>query len=152
MNPKVWGPPVWTTLHLVALGYPEAPDAPTRDAYRAFYAAVGPVLPCATCADHYAEHLAALPMDDALARGGRALFDWTVALHNRVNVQTGKRELTADEVLTDLAVGSGHRARARGMWPTPARAHELGLGVLIGAGAGAALVWWALMSARRRRG
>lgn len=149
MNPKVWGPPVWTALHLIALGYPSDPDAPTRDAYRAFFTAVGPVLPCAMCSDHYAEHLAVLPIDPALARGGRALFDWTVALHNRVNAQTGKRELTPDEVLTDLSL-AGHDRRA-GMWLTPAHAHSLGLGVLIGAGAGAALVWALLAVTRRRR-
>lgn len=149
MNPKVWGPPVWTALHLIALGYPSDPDGPTRDAYRAFFASVGPVLPCAMCGDHYADNLVALPIDSALASGGRALFDWTVALHNRVNVKTGKRELTPDEALTHLSL-AGHDRRVHA-WLTPAHAHSLGLGVLIGAAAGAALVWAFLAASRRRR-
>lgn len=93
MEPNVWGPPTWRTLHYVALGYPAQPTPQDADAYRAFFRAVGPVLPCAACSLHYQEHLRDLPLEPFLGRGGPAeggLFAWTVLLHNQVNQRTGK--------------------------------------------------------------
>ncbi len=147
MNPRVWGPSVWAALHLIALGYPEHPTAEQRDLYRRFFVAVGPVLPCAACAAHFEGHLRALPIDPALEAGGRALFVWTVALHNLVNAQMGKPELQADQVAARLLVQGGGRS---GGLLSPGGAHALGLGVLVGAAAGA-VAMWAYIRARRTR-
>lgn len=56
------------------------------------------LLPCVRCSENYREHLSSprLPSLDSvieaasLQEGSRALFDWTVELHNLVNHSLGK--------------------------------------------------------------
>ena len=129
MDPKIWGRPVWTAIHLIALGYPPNPTPDTKRQYRVFFESLGPVLPCAVCSEHYAEHLAQLPMDGPLDAGGRALFNWTVAMRNLVNDQMGKPQLTPQDVLAQLAV----KDHLGGGILSPGRAYTLGLGVILGA-------------------
>lgn len=93
VDPRVWGPSTWRTLHYIALGYPDRPDAADAARYTAFFEGLGPLLPCAACAANYGRHLLELPIAPFLALGGAApggLFDWTVRLHNVVNAEKGK--------------------------------------------------------------
>lgn len=94
---KVWGQPMWHTIHFVALGYPSDPTPEQREAYRSFFTTLGQVLPCKMCATHYAQHLRELPIEPYLGSGDR-LFEWSVKLHNAVNAATGsKKQWTVDE-------------------------------------------------------
>lgn len=105
-DPRLWGEPFWATLHYVALGYPERDPSPEQqDAYAAFYAAAGHVLPCSACAANFLRHTDQLPLGPALAQGRDALFAWTVALHNTVNRELGKPELTAEAARAKLEAG-----------------------------------------------
>jgi len=97
MNPAVWGPYFWTTLHMTALGYPESPGMLERNVYKDFYMRFGDILPCGKCSVNYKKHLQELPPIDGFLGSRRELFGWTVALHNIVNREHGKREWTADE-------------------------------------------------------
>ena len=92
LAPAVWGPATWKTIHLLAAGAPEALSDAQRAQYRAFFAALGPVLPCAACAQHLPEVLAALPLDESV-RGREELLLWSVRLHNRVSADLGKPTL-----------------------------------------------------------
>jgi mitochondrial FAD-linked sulfhydryl oxidase len=94
MQPSAWGKYIWTTMHLVALGMPEAPTAKELRDYALFYERLHTVLPCAKCAEHYQEHLKAHPVPTS---GGRdAFFAWTVKLHNVVNAQLGRAPWTLE--------------------------------------------------------
>lgn len=144
-DPDVWGPPTWRAVHHIALGYPERAGPAEAAAYRAFFAALGPVLPCGTCADNYRRHVEhELPLTERALAGRDALFAWTVALHNLVNRETGKRELSLPEARREYS----HP-------PSPQRATERAGAVLAGLAAGlsltgaAALVWF--LVARRAR-
>lgn len=88
--PKTWGPSLWRAIHFVALGYPSEPTGDDVAAYGDFFRSLGGVIPCGTCKDNYVRHLAELPPDPYLASG--RLFEWTVAMHNVVNRETGKRD------------------------------------------------------------
>lgn len=89
VEPSVWGPPFWQTLHYAALGYAPQPTPEQRAAYRGFFLAVGDVIPCPLCREHYKEHLREIPLDEALDNNA-TLFEWTVRLHNSVNALGGK--------------------------------------------------------------
>lgn len=89
-DPSLWGEPFWTTLHYAALGYPTEPDDASVQAYGAFFKSVGHVLPCATCQQNFRRHTRGMPVEPALQQGRDALFEWTVALHNKVNAEHGK--------------------------------------------------------------
>lgn len=84
---------MWRAIHYVALGYPVEPSVEVRAAYAAFFASLGPVLPCALCSKHYQEHLKTEPVNAALA-GRDELFKWTIDLHNAVNLSARKATWT----------------------------------------------------------
>lgn len=92
----IWGRPMWKSIHHIALFYPDAPDATIRKEYRTFFMNLGPVLPCYVCSQNYARHMTEIPIDDYLSSRDR-LFEWTVLLHNIVNKETGKRQISLEE-------------------------------------------------------
>ena len=102
MQPSVWGPTLWRSLHFVALGYPDScADEATRDMvrydYKNFFENFWRVLPCKKCSVNYRRHLEELPPIDNYLSCSNNLFSWTVALHNIVNKELGKREYTVEE-------------------------------------------------------
>ena len=40
INPKIWGPYIWKTIHFVAHGYPEKPNYEDKKAYHDFYESI----------------------------------------------------------------------------------------------------------------
>jgi hypothetical protein len=94
--PEHWGPHVWSAIHILAMGAPQHIDADTRKAYAQFYNALPHILPCAVCGHHLAENLITLPVEPHL-NSRDDLFNWTVAMHNRVNQQTGKKQYSMEE-------------------------------------------------------
>ena len=97
MTPEVWGKYMWSTIHFVALGYPETNPSPLqKEYYKNFYSSVGRVLPCEKCSVNYQRHLSEVPIDTYMDNR-KQLFTWTVMLHNVVNKDLGKRELTYNE-------------------------------------------------------
>lgn len=109
VEPSVWGPPFWHTLHFVALGYPDVPTQSDMAAYHAFYTGLGAVIPCATCANNYARHLSEVPIEGYLERGSTALFEWTVRMHNLVNMETGKPVMDSAVALRLYSSGAAVR-------------------------------------------
>jgi hypothetical protein len=88
MNPEEWGPPVWTLFHTYAAAYPIRPTAADMQAARTFFEDEFPKhLPCGPCLQKYhnlvrgyqklcRHHLASRD----------AVFEWTVNVHNTVNM------------------------------------------------------------------
>jgi hypothetical protein len=76
----------------VALAY----KGERKEEYAAFYEALQGALPCRVCAKHYAQEIERDPVRDSLD-DGKALFDWTVRLHNAVNVRLNKRQWSTEE-------------------------------------------------------
>jgi len=98
MPPPVWGPIFWTTLHMVALGYPEKPTYSEKKAAKEFFESLSMLLPCAVCRKHYAQHLALNPITTSLDRR-QDLLKWTIDLHNTVNGTLGKPRVLESEVI-----------------------------------------------------
>lgn len=95
LAPDHWGPHLWAAIHLICLGAPETLDASQQQAYRDFFHALPSVLPCVTCAEHLRANLKTIPIDNALA-SNTDLFSWSVNLHNLVNSQLKKPNMTLD--------------------------------------------------------
>ena len=98
LDPEQWGPYVWGTLHLVALGAPETIELADKPYYRNFINLFANVIPCEKCKKHLGQHLEKHPVDPALT-GRDALFEWSVNLHNIVNKMLGKSEMSLDDAL-----------------------------------------------------
>jgi hypothetical protein len=99
MGTKVWGPPMWRTLHFIALGYPTNPTNDHKQAYKHFFENLHHVIPCGLCASNYQQHLQEVDISTFLENTD-TLFAWTVHVHNIVNKENGKREWSVEEAKT----------------------------------------------------
>jgi hypothetical protein len=98
MPPDVWGPIFWATIHTVALAYPDAPSYPQKRAAKEFYLSLVELIPCPICRKHYAAHLKTSPIGPFLD-SRTDLVDWTLKLHNKVNLDLAKPTITRDQFM-----------------------------------------------------
>ena len=96
MTPEKWGKYYWTCIHLTALSYPDSPTESDRKDYFNFYKTFGIGLPCFKCRENYKRHFEQIPIELFLYDKTQ-LFNWTVKMHNVVNVELKKTEWTYDE-------------------------------------------------------
>jgi hypothetical protein len=89
IDPSVWGPHVWATLHTLAL----KADADLEiTAFNNFLNSLLFLLPCSSCKHDFSKYVSAHGYPELATA-----FDWTVKLHNHVNAKLGKPSLTVDE-------------------------------------------------------
>jgi hypothetical protein len=96
MNPSIWGPPMWISLHTITLNYPDNPSQCQQKMIREFFWNLQYVLPCEMCRNHYAEMIRTHPPD---TKNKKSLVYWLIDRHNQVNERLGKRIYTYEEVL-----------------------------------------------------
>lgn len=98
-DPLVWGPPLWRALHIAAVF---SDRVSVRNEWPVLLQYLQSSLPCPDCTAHYRRWFASHPF----IRGNNApdvrlkAHEWLVALHNDVNVRTGKPTMTPDAVAT----------------------------------------------------
>jgi hypothetical protein len=101
MPPQIWGPIFWATLHIASLGYADKPTERQKKNMRAFLESMIDVLPCPICRNHYELNLKEMPLNDAIETRVE-LIKWVFDMHNRINVQLGKREFTFAEFVESM--------------------------------------------------
>jgi hypothetical protein len=89
-GPETWGPHGWKFIHYVTLGYPEKPNNAQKERYKAFFLLLKDVLPCALCADHYAQNLKKMMITDDILNDREKLIKWGIDFHNLVNASKNK--------------------------------------------------------------
>ena len=50
---KIWGPPLWESLHCITFAFPSNPTNEEKQHYLAFFKSLGNVLPCSLCRSSY---------------------------------------------------------------------------------------------------
>jgi len=98
INPKIWGSSGWIFIHYTALGYPDNPTDEDKKNYKSFFYNLGNTLPCLKCANNFKKNINELPIDNSL-NSRNDLFKWTVNIHNMVNNELGKNNLSFEEAL-----------------------------------------------------
>lgn len=94
MDPKIWGKHMWSSIHFIALGFPETPSEKQKTDYKHFFENLYKVLPCNTCSEHLENTLKnELPLYATNLGNKIELFKWTVKLHNIVNKRLKKKEM-----------------------------------------------------------
>lgn len=91
MITKIWGPPLWISLHCITFGYPIEPTLEQKMNYKIFLEKVGDVLPCRFCRESYKKFITeedTLLNDDSL-KNRATLTKWLYDLHNKVNNKLG---------------------------------------------------------------
>jgi hypothetical protein len=100
MTPTKWGKFLWISLHLIALGYPDNPSEQEKKDYHHFFSNLYKILPCFKCSEHLVENLKKHPLHASMLIDSKSLFTWTVKLHNIVNEQLGKQQMSLDKAFT----------------------------------------------------
>lgn len=94
----LWGPCLWTVIHCACLNYPKVPGAFHRDTYHNFFLGLAGVLPCGECRDNFMRHMLSKKhglqrrmleqrRDEPEGSARRRMFEWSVRLHNAVNME-----------------------------------------------------------------
>lgn len=88
-DPRKWGSCLWEFLHTMAKNYPDNPDPQHKASARQFIFSLRHLLPCITCRQNYAIHLAKRqPNVDS----SHKLQEWILWLHNEVNAKVNGAE------------------------------------------------------------
>lgn len=109
ITPDIWGPHGWKFMHYVALAYPTKPTSEQKNEYKIFFESIQNILPCSLCSHNYKKHLKELPIDDKVLESNITLLKWTIDMHNKVNVENGKRAYSAEEVVNLLITNFGDK-------------------------------------------
>ena len=94
-DPRIFGPPLWTFLHIMAHNYPTGEDLTDRykSRCRRFILSVSYVLPCAHCGKHFRSYLRSHKEDFHLAFDSRKnMIKFLVDAHNAVRKHTRPNE------------------------------------------------------------
>ncbi len=90
INPELWGPHFWNTLHLTTFAYPDNPNDADKLAYKNFYLSFGGALPCYNCSISCLNYTNGCDINSALMNRD-SLIKWGFNLHNIVNEKLGKK-------------------------------------------------------------
>lgn len=89
---------MWATIHYVCMGDNGNIDSAKQHALRQWIQALPAVIPCYKCSLHLKENLENYPVDQHLGNHAE-LFKWSVDLHNLVNRQLGKHNVSYEDAL-----------------------------------------------------
>jgi len=81
-DPRKWGSCLWEFLHTMAKNYPDNPNPQYKASARQFIFSLRHLLPCVTCRQNYATHLAKRQPN---VESSLQLQEWVLWLHNEVN-------------------------------------------------------------------
>lgn len=97
ISPLIWGPGAWSFLHSVACTYPVAPTELQKRQYYTFMLALGNVLPCPSCREHYKKMLVEQNFCIGHLRDRETFFQFIFHLHNIVNTRLHKADHSTPE-------------------------------------------------------
>jgi len=98
MDPNIWGPKFWFSLHSVSFTYPFSPDAKDKERYKTFFGLLEHLLPCVLCRKNYSKNIQNYPITGHLD-SRKSLAYWVMDIHNMVNMENGKPTMTREEML-----------------------------------------------------
>jgi hypothetical protein len=103
IDPKTWGPAYWKMLHYMTFAYPDNPTENDKTDVINFFKALQPMLPCQKCRNNFNNHLKKFPLDENALSSKLNLIIWLINIHNEVNIMTGKKVVSYDDVIKELS-------------------------------------------------
>lgn len=102
---SVWGPVYWKMFHYITLSYPINPTQMHIDKIKNFFCDIVPIiLPCFKCRKHYQQNLELNPLTDEILEIKFKLVIWLLDMHNYVNKQLDKNEISYEDALVELFI------------------------------------------------
>ncbi len=107
IDPKVFGPPIWFTIHNVSGLYPSSPSPILKERMKGFIKSIPYLIPCQECFLHAQNYISKYDERglDEIVSCGKKFFEWGVDFHNYVNVRIGKKIYEYEEAYNHI-----HRA------------------------------------------
>jgi hypothetical protein len=99
LGPDVWGPHGWKFIHFISLGYPRKPTDDDKNNYKNFFNMIPNILPCSICSNHFKENLIKHPLTDDIMNDRIKLLNWSIDMHNEVNLITNKQIIDYEQGL-----------------------------------------------------
>ena len=98
MNPEVWGPAFWFSLHNGALRYPINASPLWAERMKQFILGIPVMVPCVNCSEHATAHIETNADNlDTIVSGRANLFKFFWEFHNFINVRLNKPTMTLEE-------------------------------------------------------
>lgn len=96
MSIDIWGPKIWSILHITSFSYADEPTFHERSTMYNFYHSLKYILPCPKCQVHFKESLATHmnSTDCSALESRKTLSTYVLHLHNEVNEMNGKEVWT----------------------------------------------------------
>ena len=101
MQTYVWGPPLWTTIHIISFNYPVQPTIDNKKQYAAWLWGLEHILPCRACRENFSANMKQAGYnakahnergyDDRVMKSRDTFSRFCHRLHNVVNRMLGKR-------------------------------------------------------------
>jgi len=104
IDPTVWGPGFWDTIHFTAFGYPSDPNDTDKDAYKKFIVQFVKILPCDKCSKHANEYISVISDFEwsKILKTQDSFIKWTWSFHDHVNTTLGKVSPKLDTFTKDF--------------------------------------------------
>jgi len=96
--PEVWGTHYWFFLMTIALTYPDNVNVVTKRKYYDLIQNMPIFIPNSEISKNFSKLLDEYPVTPYLDNRD-SFVHWIVFIHNRVNVQIGKKEITMEEAM-----------------------------------------------------
>lgn len=94
LKTKIFGPPMWKSLHFTSMGYPEKNIPVSKQKkYKRFFTSVGDTLPCGLCRTSYKQFIKDHPFDEKVMSSRKNLAFHLFKIHNLVNKKLGCKQL-----------------------------------------------------------
>ena len=97
-DPIVWGPPFWFMLMTLAVSYPLKANEVTQKKYYDFITNLPLFIPHPQIGNKFSGLLDKYPISPYL-EGKDSFLKWIHFIHNKINIQLGKDEMTLTEAL-----------------------------------------------------
>lgn len=98
INPIVWGPSFWFSLHNGSLSYPIDASNIVAEKMKGFILGIPYMLPCKKCSHHAITYIEENYNNlNKICSGRNSLFKFYVDFHNFVNKRLGKPEMSLKE-------------------------------------------------------
>ena len=100
MLPNIWGPSLWTYLHLLSISYPDNPNSDDKRNMKKFIEYLGLTLPCDICKNHYFKFMTEKVVDNGL-KNKKSIMELFWKLHNNVNKTNNKPLIEFNDFLKE---------------------------------------------------
>lgn len=98
LDPNIWGPHYWFTLHTIALSYPNFPNDVVKKKYFEFIQNIPLFIPVEEIGNHFSRMLDKYPVTPYLD-SRQSFIKWVHFIHNKVNTHLNKSPITLDEAM-----------------------------------------------------